>query len=125
MLSTTYRASATLGAGGRLPVGGSGGGVRAPVLLQEEGGQLTREGAGALLRLAEGHQGLGRFGIDVAVDDGRGLLTPWRAEAFTSSRGATGSRVHGVRRGLESGRKRRPDHRTPRAQLQLRGCTRP
>jgi hypothetical protein len=80
-----------------LLVGGSGGGVVAEVLLQEEGGQLAGEGAGALLALREGDGGLGEFGVEVEVEGGSGLLQPLRAEAFTIGWGQGRSRVHGVR----------------------------
>jgi hypothetical protein len=82
-----------------LLVGGSGGGILAEVLLQEEGCQLAGEGAGALLPLGEGDRGRILFGVEVEVEDGGSLLEPLLAEALTVSRGPRCSRVHGVHRG--------------------------
>lgn len=89
---------AALRAGRGSLVAGAGGGVLVEILLQEEGGQLAGEGAGALLALAESNRGLGLLGVEVEVEDGRGLLEPLRAEVVTISRAGRCSWVHGVRR---------------------------
>jgi hypothetical protein len=65
------------------------------VLLEEPGGQIASQLAGAFLALVEGDELVLVFGAEHEVEGGGGMAEPASAEFFTSGLGARLSIIHG------------------------------
>ena len=85
---------AALGAGGCLLRVGAGLRVGVDVLLEEPGGQITPQFAGAFLTLVEGDELILVFRAEHEVEGGGGMAEPALAEFFTLGIGAGLSIVH-------------------------------
>lgn len=86
---------AALGAGRCLWRVGAGLSVGVDVLLEEPGGQIASQFAGAFLALVEGDELVLVFGAEHEVEGGGGMAEPALAEFVTSGLGAGLSVIHG------------------------------
>jgi hypothetical protein len=85
-----------LGAGRGLVFGGAGQSIGVDVLLEQPGGQVAAQFAGAFFPLVEGDELVSGLGVEHEVERGRGVGQPSLAEGLALGGGAGWSIVHDV-----------------------------